>query len=263
MRKYLLFLSVFFLFSFTEVSLKKRISDAEFRYEFYTTNKAVNPEPDRQYFWFKGGAIHNSEYGLAGELLHSQYQKFYHSNQLAEAGKYDSGLKDGIWKTWFKNGTLQSNIYWNDGQKDGSYYAYDESGFLVEQGKFKNNKKHGRWINYISKDTLKYRDGKVILKKIKVKDTTQNNKPGLLKRMFTKKDSLKSGEIKTDKIRNTPAQKTKKPGFLKRIFTKKEKIVNQPVAAKQQKQTTVTDTKKKDNFFKRLFSKKEKKPKNG
>ena len=98
--KICLLLSTVLLFSFSETSLKKRISDADFRYEFYTTNKAVNPEPDRQYFWFKGGAIHNSEYG---ELLHSQFQKFYHSNQLAEAGKYNNGLKEGNWKSWFKN----------------------------------------------------------------------------------------------------------------------------------------------------------------
>jgi len=259
MHKCLLFFSVFFLFSFSETSLKKRISDADFRYEFYTTNKAINPERDRQYFWFKGGAIHNSEYGMAGELLHSQFQKFYHSNQLAEAGKYNNGLKEGNWKSWFKNGVLQSNVYWSEGQKDGSYYAYDETGFLIEFGKFKNNKKHGRWINYISKDTLKYREGKVVLKKIKEKDTIQKNKPGFFKRIFSKKDTLQSKQRKADKVKGASGEETKK-GFFKRVFSKKQKNENATIV--EQQISPLIQKEKKDNFFKRLFSKKEKKPNN-
>ncbi|MCO6147924.1 toxin-antitoxin system YwqK family antitoxin [Flavobacterium sp. NRK1] len=224
--KICLLLSVFFLFSFSETSLKKRISDADFRYEFYTTDKTLSPKPERQYYWFKGGAIHNSEYGLAGELLHKDFFKFYHSNQLAETGKYNNGLKEGYWKTWFKNGVLQSNTYWDSGQKDGRYYAYDETGFLIEQGKYKNNKKHGRWVNYISKDTLKYRDGKIVVKKIKVKkvkDTLHNNRQGFLKRLFIKKQKDENVNSATPAVKKNNSGTEKKPGFFKRLFSKKEK----------------------------------------
>ncbi|MEL1244925.1 hypothetical protein AAEO56_11675 [Flavobacterium sp. DGU11] len=237
MRKFFLFFAVAILFSFSDTSLKKRISDQQFRYEFYTTDKEVFAEPDRYYFWFRGGAIHSSENGIGGELLHSDFLKFYLSNQLAESGKFKNGLKEGYWKTWFPNGVLHSKTYWSDGQMDGSYYGYDETGFMVEEGKFKNHRKHGRWINYISKDTLKYKDGKVVVPKVKpVKDTLQQKKEGnFFKRLFSRKKKEgkeeaaerpaknKSAKKPVAEKKETPAKADEKPGFFKRIFSKKKK----------------------------------------
>ena len=80
MKYYLLVFSIVYMFSFSDTSLKKRISDENYRYEFYTTDKKVAPRSDRNYYWFKGGRIHQSEEGVAGELLHDEFLKFYHSN---------------------------------------------------------------------------------------------------------------------------------------------------------------------------------------
>lgn len=96
-------LLVFLLGSFTPPNLKKRITDTEFRYEFYTTKKEVSAKQDRLYYWFKGGAIHSSEYGVSGELLDGEFEKFYLNNQLAEKGEFKKGLKEGLWKTWHCN----------------------------------------------------------------------------------------------------------------------------------------------------------------
>ena len=41
------------LFSFKDPYLIKRISDKEFRYEFYTIKKEVNPVKNKTYYWFK------------------------------------------------------------------------------------------------------------------------------------------------------------------------------------------------------------------
>jgi hypothetical protein len=270
MRRYFLLFSALIFLSFADVSPKKRISDEHYRYEFYTTNKVISPDEGREYFWFKGGLIHNSEYGVGGELLHNDFFKYYHSNQLAEAGKFKKGLKEGYWKTWFENGTLQSKVYWDNGQKDGTYYGYDQTGFLTETGKYKNNLKEGRWINYISKDTLKYRDGKVVVKKEKVKktkDTLQQkeNKPGFFKRLFGKKNkATKDGEVTTPSAKKTgamaPAQnQEKKDGFFKRLFSKKDKSNSTKNNTKTAK--VATPQNKDDGFFKRLFSKKDKQQK--
>ncbi len=238
MRKYLLCFAIAILFSFSGTSLKKRISDKQFRYEFYTTDKEVSAKSGRYYFWFRGGAIHSSEYGFGGELLHSEFLKFYHSNQLAESGEFRNGLKEGYWKAWFPNGVLCSKTYWSNGQMDGKHYAYDETGFLVEEGKYKDNQKHGRWINYISKDTLKYKKGRVVVPKVKpVKDTLQQTeKKGFFKRLFSKKEkavqpadaTVKPAKGKNDKKqakeqKEALPEKDKKPGFFKRLFSKKEK----------------------------------------
>lgn len=206
MRKYFLLIVLFMLFGFGGTSLKKRISDANWRYEFYTTDKVVTPKSEREYYWFKGGLIHKSEYGTGGELLHKDFYKYYHSNQLAETGQYKCGLKEGYWKTWFENGALQSEVYWSSGQRDGSYYMYDQTGFLVEKGRFKNNKKHGRWINYISKDTLKYRRGELVIKKVKVKDTL-SDKPGFFKRLFGSKKEKQGKENQPEVKKSKPADR--------------------------------------------------------
>lgn len=262
MRKFFLFISVFFLFSFTETSLKKRTSDTLYRYEFFTIDKIVAPSQNRDYFWFKGGTIHNSEYGIGGALLHDEFLKFFHSNQLAEAGKFKNGLKEGYWKSWFKSGVLQSRTYWNNGQLDGSYNAYDHTGKLIETGSFKDNKKHGRWINFVNKDTLKYRRGELIIKKLKpVKDSLsqKSSKKGLLKRLFSKKVKKDEDVLSSATTQNISADgTTKKPGIFKRIFSKKEKSVK----AKPQNTEPVVKEEK-AGFFKRLFSKKEKPTTNG
>lgn len=237
MRKYLLFLLVFMLFSFAETSLKKRISDSLYRYEFYTTDRVVSAQPDREYFWFKGGTIHNSEFGTGGDLLHDAYLKFYHSNQLAESGKFKNGLKSGYWKSWYESGVLQCKAYWGEGQLDGSFFTYDNSGKLIQKGKYKNNKKHGVWINYVNKDTLKFNKGEIVIKK--VKDTVVSKKdkrPGMLKRLFSKKYRAENDSIKKASQQNVEVQQS---------------IID-----------TSAVNKNKPNFFKRLFMKKEKKPKN-
>ena len=66
---------LFGTFSFNSYDLKKRITDKSFRYEFYTTNENVKVKTNRFYYWFKGGAIHASEYGVSGELLDGEFEK--------------------------------------------------------------------------------------------------------------------------------------------------------------------------------------------
>lgn len=231
MYKYLLIFCALLFFSFGEIKSKKRISDAHYRYEFYTTDKKVNTKPERYYYWFKGGAIHNSEYGIGGELLDDSFVKYYHSNQLAEAGRYDRGLKEGFWQTWFSSGIMESRIYWHEGQRDGTYEMYSETGKLIEKGKYRDNKKHGYWINYQRKDTLKYKRGKAVVYKITREiphqaadsmliDTTGVKRPGLLKRIFKKKQPQQNIEEQKPLQADTV---TPKPGFFKRVFGKKTK----------------------------------------
>ena len=112
------------LVSFKDPIQKKKITDMNFRYEFYTTQNKITPKQDITYYWFKAGAIHNSENGISGELLHEGFEKFYLDNQLAEKGAYSYGQKEGSWKTWHKNGILDTKQYWQDGRKNGKFFSY-------------------------------------------------------------------------------------------------------------------------------------------
>jgi antitoxin component YwqK of YwqJK toxin-antitoxin module len=214
----------FALLSFDDPYSVKRISDKDFRYEFYTTYKKVHPKKDRMYYWFKGGLIHTAESGIAGVLLDGKYTKMYHNNQLAEQGFFRKGLKVGLWQTWFPNGLLETKQHWSKGLKSGSFYTYNESGEMLEKGSYTNNMKFGKWIDFTKNDTLTYNHDKIVINKPK-KEKAAQPKTKIDKKVGDKK-------IKTSK-KATPAKDATKP-----------KEINKELKPK------------KDSFFKRLFSKK-------
>ncbi|WP_445711236.1 toxin-antitoxin system YwqK family antitoxin [Flavobacterium sp.] len=228
----------FLLVSFTDPYTIKRVSDKEFRYEFYTTDKKGSIKNTKHYYWFKGGKVHNTQGGIAGQLLNEEFKKFYHTNQLAEQGKFKKGLKVGQWKTWYENGTLATTQKYCGGLSNGAFVEYDSKGNLVAQGKFKKGKKHGFWINHIAKDTIQYKSGKVFVPKPKL---TKEEKA--IEKIQKKKDrealKLKKEEVKEAKK-------------IKREQKKNQSKEVNPSA------TEGTQKAKKDNFFSRLFSKKEK-----
>lgn len=203
------------LLSFTDPYSIKRVTDTSFKYEFYTSQKKINTRPGRQYYWFKGGAIHNSESGIAGELLQETFVKFYLNNQLAEKGSFVNGLKTGVWKTWYPNGKIQSIENWKNGLKKGSSKNYDQNGTLLEEGTFKRNVKHGLWIDAIKKDTVMYKNGNIFIKKPKLtKEEKAVEKIKKQAAQATKK------EAKENQLKNKSTDKTPRESFFKRMYLK-------------------------------------------
>src|SRR6476660_6551109 len=152
MKKILLLVALITLCSFND-PLKKIISDKQYRYEFFTTPKKVSPRDKHNYHWFRGGALHNSEAGIGGEVLTGPFLKYFLSNQLAESGTFVNGCKEGVWKNWHSNGKLSSQQIYQNGLRHGKYYGYDTEGNLTEKGNFRLDKKHGKWISLTNKDT--------------------------------------------------------------------------------------------------------------
>lgn len=224
----------FFLIATTDPYTIKRISDKEFRYEFYTIDKKISIKHNKFYYWFKGGLIHKAEGGFSGQLLHGEFKKNYHTNQLAEQGNFKKGLKVGLWKTWFENGSTESTQEYSNGQKHGNFYGYNIEGKMLEKGFYSSGKKQGNWIDFINKDTIRYKKGKVFIPKPKL---TKEEKA--IQKIKDKKDK-EALKLKKEKERD-----------LKK--TKKEQLKKTNTATSKKKETV-----KKDNFITRLFSKKEK-----
>lgn len=218
-------------FSFTDPILVKRITDRNFKYEFYTTLKAIEPHKAKIYYWFKGGAIHNAQGGAGGELLNGSYSKMFLDNQLAEQGTFQDGLKSGTWKTWHQNGKLESTTYWSGGFKDGSYYTYSVNGDLLEQGYFRKDKKHGRWVDFIKKDTAMYKAGTIVIPKPKLtKEEKQKAREDKAKAKKEASEAAKKEKQLREKNRQQKGKATttvkpadKKPGFFERLFSRKPK----------------------------------------
>jgi antitoxin component YwqK of YwqJK toxin-antitoxin module len=177
---------------------KRIINHQNFDYEFYISQEKVkNPKPDRTYYWYRSGEIHQSVSAIGGDVLIDDYQKFYKTKQLAEKGSFKNGLKDGNWQNWLESGMLQKVENWKKGIRHGKFTQYNSKGEKVEEGKYQKGKKQGTWIDYSKKDTLNYSAGKIIPKK--VKDTVKREP--FLKRIFKRKKKKSSKKENPKKIK--------------------------------------------------------------
>ncbi|MFB9108522.1 toxin-antitoxin system YwqK family antitoxin [Flavobacterium gyeonganense] len=273
-QRFILLFLTFALVSFADPYTIKRISDKDFRYEFYTTDKKIDPKLDKTYYWFKGGLIHEAQGGFAGVLLHDKFIKMYHSNQLAEQGQFKEGLRVGLWKTWHANGVLATTLSYFKGLRHGKYFRYNENGTLVENGKFSANLKTGKWTNTETKEITTYKKGVIVKQKEiftkseqyrikqenakleKVKETQKELeatsdalKLANYKAKEKEEKALEKERIKKEKERAAAAQKAEKEAEKQAKKAAKEQSKNQP--KKDSKVTT---------FFNNLFKKKDKAP---
>lgn len=255
---FLLFFSLI-LVSFSDPYAIKRISDANFRYEFYTSDKKIKIKDHKTYYWFKGGAIHSAESGIAGALLTDKFVKMYHSNQLAEQGEFKNGLKVGLWKTWHPNGKIESTLKWKKGFKSGLFVRYDENGFLAETGKYNNDLKTGKWIDYQKKDTLVYKKGIVIPKKQKLSRSQeyklQEEQTQLEQSRKDAKELENTSDLNTLASYKTATKEKEKAEKEKQ--QKQKEIEKQKRASEKASQKATGKDSKVKSFFKNIFKKKQ------
>jgi hypothetical protein len=236
------------LVSFSDPYTIKRISDANFRYEFYTTDKEVKPKADKIYYWFKGGLIHNAQAGTAGMLLNGPFVKMYHSNQLAEQGTFKNGLKTGLWKTWYPNGIVETTQKWGNGVKSGMFYHFDENGIMTEKGKYSSGRKQGKWVDLVKNDTISYKNGILSVKKPKL----SKEEKAKLKEESKKADIAK--KTASEEAKAKLKEEKEKADIAKK--TAKEEAKAKKAAAKEPKRTSEKNPGK-DGFFKKIFGKKQ------
>lgn len=205
----LLFLCIICI-SFTSDLQKKVIREKGFDIECYVSlKKQTKLRENKLYYWFKAGKIHNSMSNSGGFVLHDQYSKYFKSNQLAEQGKFDYGLKTGTWRTWYENGKIKHIENWRKGYKEGVFKVYDSLGEITLEGVYKNNLKYGQWLDYVKKDTIYYK-----------KDSIFSEKPkSFIQRKLRKKDSLEKVQIKLDRINR------RKADSIKRQIKKANKVI--------------------------------------
>lgn len=165
---------------------RKIIVDGDLKFVFHVSTanptKYVN---DRIYYWFKSGEIHHSEGGSDGDILHGTFVKSHRDNSILEKGSFENGLKDKVWKQWYKNGTLKQVLEWKEGLKTGKTMIYDEKGQVINSGYYHKNVKHGIWVDHSMGDTLYFDKGK----ELKIpKENFPKRVKTFFKRLFSKKN---------------------------------------------------------------------------
>ncbi len=78
----------------------------------------------------------------------------YTADQKVEEGKYTDGKKTGIWKEFYCNNNLKSEITYENNRPSGYAKMYHENGKMKEEGLWKNN----RWVGDYK---LYYENGQV------------------------------------------------------------------------------------------------------
>ena len=240
-----LFLFVVSCLSSQAQELKKRVTDTEYRYEFFTNSNTPKVKTGRHYYWFRAGAIHTSEFGASGQVLDGMFEKYYLSSQLAEKGTFDKGLKQGEWKNWFTDGKLAERIQYSQGLRNGPYFKHSTQGAVTEEGFYKNDQKHGRWINYSSNDTIVYKDGSIALKKSWIYE------------MMKKKTPEEKQLLKDEKVIKKETKKVKAEERKQKKVSRKQKAEEKSLEKAAQKSAKLQKTETDKNFFQRLFSKKQ------
>jgi len=77
----------------------------------------------------------------------------YSTDAVYEEGPYLNNRRSGMWKTYYSNGNLKSEITYNLGRKNGPYVLYYEDGTEMERGNWAKNRMKGEY-------QLSYENGK-------------------------------------------------------------------------------------------------------
>jgi antitoxin component YwqK of YwqJK toxin-antitoxin module len=84
----------------------------------------------------------------------------YASDSKVEEGSYINNEKEGLWKHYWPNGVVRSEVYYENGKPQGPYKIYYANGKLEESGRWQEGKLTDRFQRYhsngILKEDLKY-----------------------------------------------------------------------------------------------------------
>ncbi len=73
--------------------------------------------------YYSNGQLRYSTFFNRGKHIDGIYKEFYSNGQIAILGRYENGIKVGLWEFFDRNGSIESTEFWKDGtnQPDGSF----------------------------------------------------------------------------------------------------------------------------------------------
>lgn len=233
--KNLIYLSLFFpIFIYAQqesITNRHHIQKEGESFYFFVTDKEPNFDNSKFYFWYRAQRIRETQGGASGELLHGKFEVYFENKQLKEKGEFKKGLKNGNWKSWFKDGSLKSTTNWSKGR-------LKAVNLFADNGELKSKTKYGTFRNsftsetkeiFYSKDSLNVKVINYSLngEKLSVVKTKLGKLHGVQKTYTSKKGVLKkkykNGELIPEKLKKNKEDKTKKDSKKKEVKVKKSK----------------------------------------
>lgn len=100
-------------FGFEKVHITE--ADKIIQAEVIPVNAEPRIKPGLFYYWYSANAIHATQGGYSGQLLNGVYTEYYLNKNLKEQGNFKKGLKDGSWRSWNEDGSVNKVSFWKNG----------------------------------------------------------------------------------------------------------------------------------------------------
>ncbi|MBT8492168.1 MAG: hypothetical protein KJO07_03840, partial [Deltaproteobacteria bacterium] len=65
-----------------------------------------------------------------------------------QVNSYDSGVYDGPYAVWMRDGQKIEEGLWKAGRHEGDFFQWYEDGTLKVRGQFLRDRRHGQWTYY-------------------------------------------------------------------------------------------------------------------
>lgn len=95
--------------------------------------------------------------------IHGLSTKYHWNGETAEKLEYNRGIKSGMWKQYFNDGTLCLQASYNKGKLSGEFLSWHTNGIKEITGHYKNDIRTGNWHffdkNGILRKEIKYING--------------------------------------------------------------------------------------------------------
>jgi len=111
----------------------------------------------------------------------------YDNRNIYMEGGISKEKRDGEWNAYFKDGKMQSEAIYKDGQQVGTEKVYYENGRLMYEAPYENGQLHGTMKEYYQNGTLK-----------KIINYQNGLKSGVYKHYFDNGKLMKDGQYAND-----------------------------------------------------------------
>jgi antitoxin component YwqK of YwqJK toxin-antitoxin module len=143
-----------------------RIDSADRSYIFQITDDNRPTKRYTYYYTFKSGYIHKTQGSYYGKLLHGDFKVVDTRRNLLEEGKFRKGIKKGLWRTWYEDGTLKSTWrrrYWFIGNAY-NVSEYDAQGNVTKTGYVRKGAFTGSQVEWKGDNAVmvRYKNGTMI-----------------------------------------------------------------------------------------------------
>lgn len=110
----------------------------------------VNKLKEGTWWYFSNEKNVMSKEVYANGLLHGMCYEYFPTPaneelKVLKETNYVKGLAQGVWKSYYKDGKIQTKGHYKDGLSSGECIWYSTSGKGVVFGYYKDGLKHGRW----------------------------------------------------------------------------------------------------------------------